>query len=137
MPLRQPRRSKRLVLSVPVHVLGQDVFGESFSEFTRMLSLSAHGGSLALAARVEIRQTILIVNRSTGEEQECRVAHVGPVNDGKWTVGIEFTEPVEDFWRIHFPACIPRQASNAHIFGYHEGKAEVPVRGTGKTQKRV
>ena len=75
MPLRQPRRSKRLVLSVPVHVLGQDVFRESFNEFTRTLSLSAHGGSLALAAQVETGQTILVVNKSTGKEQECRAIY--------------------------------------------------------------
>jgi uncharacterized DUF497 family protein len=136
MPLRQPRRSKRLVLSVPVHVLGQDVFREPFNEFTRILSLSAHGGSLALAAQVETGQTILVVNRNTGQEQECRVAHIGPLKDGKWAIGIEFTEPAEDFWRIHFPTCTARQPSTAPVAGYHEAKAEVPVRGTGTTQTR-
>lgn len=107
--IRQPRRSKRLVLPVPVHVFGQDVFGESFKEFTRMLSVSAHGGSLALAARVEKGQTILVVNKSSGEERECRVAHVGSLQCSKWTVGIEFAEPVANFWRINFPTCITRQ----------------------------
>jgi hypothetical protein len=50
---------------MPVHVFGQDVFKESFNEFTRMLSVSAHGGSLALAARIEKGQRILIVNKMT------------------------------------------------------------------------
>lgn len=75
-----------------------------------MLSVNAHGGLLALAARVEKGQRILVVNRSTGEEQECRVAHVGSLQEGKWMVGIEFVEPVEDFWKISFPTCVPRQA---------------------------
>jgi hypothetical protein len=110
---RRIRRSKRLVLSVRVHVVGQDAFREPFSEFTRMLSVNAHGGSLALAARVEEGQRILVVNRSTGEEQECRVADVGSLKDSKWTVGIEFTQPVTNFWRIHFPVCIPGRPSNA------------------------
>ena len=100
---RERRRSKRLALSVRVHVLGQDVFRELFDEFTCMLSVNAYGGSLALAASAKKGQRILVVNRSTGEEQECRVAHVGPLKDGKWAVGIEFTEPAKDFWRIHFP----------------------------------
>jgi hypothetical protein len=52
------------VLSVRVHVVGQDVFQESLSEFTRMLSVNAHGGSLALAARVEEGQRVVIVNRA-------------------------------------------------------------------------
>jgi hypothetical protein len=112
-PGRQLRRSKRLVLSVPVHVFGQNVFRESFNEFTRMVSVNAHGGALAIAARIEKGQGILLVNKSTGEERECRVVHVGSLLDGKWTVGIEFVERVENFWKINFPACLPRQVSDA------------------------
>ncbi len=108
-PRRQLRRSHRLVLSMPVHVFGQDVFKESFNEFTRMLSVSAHGGSLALAARIEKGQRILIVNKMTGNEQECRVVHVGSMKDGKWTVGIEFVEPVPNFWKVHFPEPASKQ----------------------------
>jgi hypothetical protein len=100
------------VLSIRVHVFGLNVFRESFNEFTHMLSVNANGGSLALAARVHQGQRILVVNKSTGEERECRVADVGGLQYGKWTVGIEFAEPVENFWKISFPACIPRQASN-------------------------
>ena len=105
---RPIRRSKRLVLSIPVHVFGQDIFLESFNEFAHMLSLSAHGGALALAAKVQKGQRILVVNKSTGPEQECRVVHVGSVQAGKWTVGIELVEPVANFWKVNFPACIPR-----------------------------
>lgn len=97
------------MLPVPVHVFGQDTFRESFSEFTRMLSVSAHGGSLALAAKVEKGQMILVVNKNTGEERECRVVHVGSLQCSKWTVGIEFAEPVENFWKINFPACTAKQ----------------------------
>jgi hypothetical protein len=94
---------------MPVHVFGQDVFKESFNEFTRMLSVSAHGGSLALAARIEKGQRILIVNKMTGNEQECRVVHVGSMKDGKWTVGIEFVEQVPNFWKVHFPDPVSKQ----------------------------
>lgn len=89
------------------------MFRESFNEFTHMLSVNAHGGALALAARVEEGQRILLVNKSTGQERECRVVHVSSMQNGKWTVGVEFAEPVEDFWKITFPVCTPRQASNA------------------------
>jgi hypothetical protein len=111
-PVRHLRRSKRLALPIDVHVFGQDVFLESFNEFTQMLSVSAHGGALALATRVEYGQRILIVNTRTGEERECRVVHVGSMRDGKWTAGIEFVEPVDAFWKINFPACTPKRASH-------------------------
>lgn len=100
------RRSKRLGLAVPVKVYGQDIFGESFREFTRMLSVNADGGLLALAARIEKGQTILIENRNTREEQEFRVVHVGQLQDGKWTVGIEFVHGSANFWRIYFPPLV-------------------------------
>jgi hypothetical protein len=94
-----------------VHVFGQDIFLESFSEFTHMLSVNSHGGALALAARVRAGQSILVVNKTTGEEQECRVVDVGCMQDGKWTVGVELVESVSNFWKINFPACAPKQLS--------------------------
>jgi hypothetical protein len=110
-PDRPLRRSKRLLLSVQVHVFGQDIFLESFNEFTHMLSVNAHGGAFALAARVKKGQSLLIVNKSTREEQECRVVDVGSLQDGKWTVGVELVEPVSNFWKINFPPCSPKQLS--------------------------
>lgn len=104
---RRLRRSRRLTLSIRVHVFGLNVFREAFNEFTQMLSVNAHGGSLALAAQVKQGQRILVVNKSTGEERECRVADVEPSKDNKWAVGIEFAEPVENFWKISFPPCSP------------------------------
>jgi hypothetical protein len=103
---RQPRtlrRSKRLGLTMPVFIFGQSIFREAFSEATRMLSVNANGGALSLGVRVEKGQTVLLVNRMTRQEQQCRVAHVGSLKDGKWTVGLEFAGPNANFWRIHFP----------------------------------
>lgn len=68
-----------------------------------MLSLSANGGTVALAARVVPGQTILLVNEATRQEQECRVVYVGPWEDGKAKVGIAFMQPAPDFWQVSFP----------------------------------
>lgn len=105
---RARRRSKRLGLSVPVQVYGLNACGESFREFTRMLSVNAYGGLLALAARVEKGQTILVVNRTTRREQDCRVVDVGPAQNGQWSVGVTFAHPTEDFWQIYFPPTVSR-----------------------------
>src|SRR5579864_8863731 len=106
-PRRQLRRSKRLVLSVRVRVFGHNVFQESFNEFTSTLSVSADGAAIALAAKVDKGRKILVVNQSTGVERECRVVYVGSVKDGKTPVGIEFVDPVANFWKINFPTCVP------------------------------
>lgn len=68
-----------------------------------MLSVNAYGGSFALNVRLERGQSILLVNRMTRQEQECRVAHISPLKEGKWIVGVEFAKAATNFWRIHFP----------------------------------
>jgi hypothetical protein len=96
------RRSKRLPLQVPVLVYGRDVDNTPFHEPARMLSLNQNGGLLALSAKVNQGHTILVVNRTTVEEQECRVVSVLVGQGGKRHVGIEFVQPAPDFWRISF-----------------------------------
>jgi hypothetical protein len=93
-------------LALSVLVQGKTATGEPFRELSRTLSLSAHGGLVTLAAAVQKEQTILVENKSTRKEQECRVAYVGPAQNGRCPVGFEFTDAVKDFWQIHFPPII-------------------------------
>ncbi len=105
------RRSKRLALSVPVVVYGRSKAGSALHEKTRMLSVSANGGMLALAAPVQKGQTILLVNEATREEQECHVVYVGSRERGKAEVGIAFTRLAPNFWQVSFPP-VGRQSSS-------------------------
>jgi hypothetical protein len=100
---RRSRRSKRLGLSVPVMVHGKDSSGKPFGELTRAGYLNAHGAQLTLSCMVEELQTILVENKNTREEQECRVVSVATGENGKWKVGVEFTRQAAGFWEIYFP----------------------------------
>ncbi|MGA8938135.1 MAG: PilZ domain-containing protein [Acidobacteriaceae bacterium] len=100
---RRVRRSSRLGLSVPVLVHGKDASGTPFREITRTLSLNANGALLALAASVQEGQTILVENKNTRLEQECRIVNVAPAEDGKSKVGVAFTRIATGFWEIYFP----------------------------------
>lgn len=100
---KRARRSSRVKLSLPVLVQGKAPFAEPFRELTRTLSLSAHGGLLALVANVQNEQRILVENKHTHKEQECRIVYVGPPQNGKRLVGVEFTHAATDFWKINFP----------------------------------
>jgi hypothetical protein len=93
-------------LALSVSVRGKTGSGEPFHELTRTLCLSAHGGLLCLATNVQKDQTILVENKSTRKEQECRVVYVGPPQNGKWPVGVEFTGTATGFWQIYFPPVI-------------------------------
>ena len=100
---RGRRRSKRLALRVPVIVYGRSKAGSALREKTRMLSVSANGGMLALSAPVQRGQTILLVNEATREEQECHVVYVESRERGKAEIGIAFLRPAPNFWQVSFP----------------------------------
>jgi hypothetical protein len=100
---KRVRRSKRLGLSVPVVVHGKDMSGAVFRELTRAGCLNANGAQLTLSCLVGLRQTFFVENQNTRDEQECRVVNVSTAENGKWKVGVEFTQPAEGFWEIYFP----------------------------------
>ncbi len=105
---RRARRSTRLKLTLPVLVHGKTMARNPFRETTRTLSVSANGALLSLSALVEEGQTLLVENKNTRKEQECRVVDVRPAPNGNWAVGVEFTHPGADFWQIHFPPILAK-----------------------------
>jgi hypothetical protein len=102
-PATTRRRSQRVVMSIPVTVKWQGPDGKEAEETTASLVLNAHGALLALATTMKEGQTLRLVNRTTQQEQACRVVYLGPVSAGKIQVGLEFLEPAPDFWHISFP----------------------------------
>ena len=101
------RRSKRLALQVRVRVYGQGRVKSGFREEVQTLSVSAHGSLVQMATPVEVGQVLVMMNRMTGEEQECRVAFVGPTAQGRAKVGLAFRHPAPHFWQIDFPQVQP------------------------------
>jgi hypothetical protein len=111
------RRSKRLALQVPVRVYGQGDSRSGFREETKTLSINANGSLVSIVAPVEIGQTLLVMNRMTGEEQECRVAYVGPPAQGRANVGLAFRHPSPHFWQVDFPATQQQATARARARG--------------------
>jgi PilZ domain-containing protein len=102
-PVISRRRSQRVIMSIPVTVKWRGPDGQQAEETTASLVLNAHGALLALANAMKEGQTLRLVNRTTDQEQECRVVYLGPVSSGKAQVGLEFLEPAPEFWNITFP----------------------------------
>jgi hypothetical protein len=94
----KPRSSIRISLHLPVLVYGWSDAEASFHEDTTTLLVNASGGLVPLASKVELGSTLFVVNKSTQQEQECRVAYIGPEFEGKLKVGVAFKRPVPNFW---------------------------------------
>jgi hypothetical protein len=97
----QSRSGKRLSLHVPVLVYGWSKDESSFHEEATTLLVNASGALLALDSRVALGDTIIITNKATRQEQECRVAYVVSDSLGKLQVGAAFKRPDPLFWRIN------------------------------------
>jgi len=103
---KAPRRSKRMSFRVPVVVYGQNRSVGAFHEETFTNLVSAHGGLVALTARVGVGETVLVVNKATQEEQECRVTYVGSLGGSKKKVGLALLRSAPNFWGLNFPLSI-------------------------------
>lgn len=93
------RSSKRVSLRLPVLAYGWARDESAFHEETTTLLVNASGSLIALAAKVRLGETIFLVNKATQEEQECRVAYLGPEVEGKARVGVAFKNAAPSFWR--------------------------------------
>ena len=97
------RRSQRVLMQVPVRLRGTDAQGASFDEETETLAISAHGALVLLQTRLTSGSTIQLQHKKTSEVQECHVVFLGPVRGNKAEIGLEFSAPRPQFWRVAFP----------------------------------
>lgn len=98
------RRTKRVVLRVPVSAEGTRADKHPFREQTHSITVNANGGLIALASKVEQGQQLVLTNLSTGQTQECRVVYLGPSRAEKKVIGVEFSRSDSNFWHIDFPS---------------------------------
>ena len=94
------RRSLRSKALIPVFVYGYGASKNPFYEEAYAAVVSDNGGLLIMNAHVEIGQSLLVTNRATEEDRNCRVAYVGEREPDEGVVGIEFAEPAPSFWRL-------------------------------------
>jgi len=97
------RRSQRIVLAVPLEVSGVRPNGKRFTENTKTLIISAHGGLIQLREAVNKEQILTIRNLQTLEDLRCLVVDICQGQDGMNEVGVEFVDGSARFWRVSFP----------------------------------
>jgi hypothetical protein len=98
------RRSQRVTLRMPIVVSEPESSPQQAVERTHTLAVNRYGGLIALRATVRWGQNLLLTNPVSRVSQECRVVYLGPQHREMQQVGIEFTDPVTNFWNITFPA---------------------------------
>ena len=97
------RRSPRVTIDMPVAVVGKSIDGKTFRQETRTTVVNAHGAHLILATMTEIEPLLLLINKKTEAEVQCRLVYQKRIESGKSELGIEFVIPQPRFWGIAFP----------------------------------
>ena len=98
------RRTARVALSMGLLVSGYTETSEKFSVKTHTLSVSGHGGLMALDATVVVGQAFQLINENNQRKAECKVVSIRRGRDGKTNVAFEFVCPQANFWNMSFPA---------------------------------
>ncbi len=112
MANEEQRGTERVMMSIPIRVVGLNTLGGDFTEDTHTLVVNQAGARIALRHRVEADDVLRIVNLENYSEADFRV--VGPTrlpqgDAGEW--GVECTEAGRSIWGFELPP--PLEASGA------------------------
>ena len=97
------RRSARVLLDVPLLIWGESPEQPVFREETFTVTVSAHGALVMLAAKVFLRQRVVLRKLTDTIEIRGKIAYVGMPYAGLTQVGIELDRPSPEFWPVHEP----------------------------------
>jgi hypothetical protein len=88
-----------MALRIPVVVYGYAKDCGAFHEETETQIVNASGALVMLSTKVAIGDSVFLVQRGSGLEQEVRVVYLDSYTDRETKVGLAFRRPIPDFWR--------------------------------------
>jgi hypothetical protein len=98
------RRSDRVLINIPIEVIGEDLAGNSFRERAHTMVINRNGASFVLPAAIMPGKEIIVKNLQTAQSCRflaCRGGKDLPGGLREWAV--ECLDPAPNFWRISFP----------------------------------
>lgn len=98
-PRRGERSGKRTAIHVPVVIYGFGAASGAFKEETETVLLNQGGALVLLKAKLTVGDTVFLLDKITGLQQEVRVAYLDPYGERESRVGLGFKQPLPDFWR--------------------------------------
>src|SRR5437016_4000560 len=91
---KTPRSSERIAMRVPVVIYGYAGKGGAFHEDTETIIVNSTGALVTLKAKLALGNTVFLIHKSGGQEQEVRVVYLDTYSDRETRVGLAFKEPV-------------------------------------------
>ena len=98
------RRSERVLLTIPIRVVGNDTHGEAFDETTYTLVVNRSGALIAVAHLLQLGAVIKITNLNA--QISCSfvvVMRAAESLSGTSEWGVKCLAPELEIWGVHFP----------------------------------
>jgi hypothetical protein len=96
---KTPRSSERMALRIPVVVYGFTKDRGAFHEETETQTVNASGTLVMLRTKLAIGDSVFLMQKGSGLEQEVRVVYLDAYSEREIKVGLAFKYPIPDFWR--------------------------------------
>ncbi|GAC1630346.1 MAG: hypothetical protein NVS9B14_00880 [Candidatus Acidiferrum sp.] len=107
------RSGPRVAVHVPVVIYGFGGSSGSFKEETETVVVNAGGALVRLKAKLSVGDTIHLIDKLTGTEQQMSVAYLDRYTERESRVGLAFKAPMPNFWRR--PRRKPRVAKTFRV----------------------
>src|SRR6266404_2738087 len=109
MPQQVVRSSSRIPKEIPILLIGSDLDGKVFSEPTNTVLLSLHGAGIVSHHKLSPEQELILRCPDRNIEAEIRVVGQLGSQQGIYTYGVAFVDPILKFWDIDFPPMSPAE----------------------------
>ncbi len=98
------RRSVRVLLHIPIRVLGERSAGQPVDEVVETLAVSRHGALVKTTTGLRPDSKVRVENPENGQSATFRVVwtKAKPL-DGAWHAGLELMAGQPTLWGIKFP----------------------------------
>ena len=103
MEERNRRRSKRVVLRVPLQLSAKMPDGKRISIEVYSLVVNAHGGLLDVGMEMLRGQQVIVSNPRNEKVASGKIVRTEGSGEGRFTVAFEFEFPAPSFWPVSFP----------------------------------
>jgi len=98
------RRSSRIVIRIPVRILGAAAHDEPLGIPAEAIAISHNGALLRTAFSPALGSRIEILNVRSQEIREFRVIRVSrSAADASFELGVEILHPARNFWGVSLP----------------------------------
>ena len=105
------RRSERILLKVPISIVGTYAQGEAFTDQTSTIAVSRDGAFIGFKNPLRTGDRLTITHVGTRQSCPFRVSDSHEkLSNGMYAWFVESLEPELNFWQIHFPEKSPEPA---------------------------